>query len=73
MNDMSGRFTHATAIELEAPHFGAFSRLSPPKAFSDATARVENALAELLAAEAALERQLGDLRAYMKSAPMLAN
>lgn len=71
MNDMSGRFHEATVLSLETGEFSGLGRLNAPKAFSEATARVEDALAQLLAAEAALERQLGDLRAYMKSAPLL--
>ena len=66
MNDMSGRFEIAEA--LHTFEFGA-GRLSPPRAFAEATARVEDALAELRAAEFALERQLSDLRSYMKATP----
>jgi hypothetical protein len=64
MNDMSGNFADATPIR----HFAAPARaprLAAPRAFSEASALVEEALGQLRAAENALERQLGDLRAYM--------
>ena len=66
MNDMSGRFDIAES--LHTFDFAGNARLSPPRAFTEATARVEDALAELRAAEYALERQLSDLRSYMKGA-----
>lgn len=68
MNDMSGRFADATPISFVP----AGVRLDPPRAFAEATARVEDALAQLLAAEHALERQLGDLRAYLTSPSVAA-
>ena len=42
-------------------------RLPPSRSFSDATAQVQAALDELRAAEVALERQLSDLRSYMRT------
>ena len=39
--------------------------LPPAKPFAEASARVDAALDELRIAEAALERQLSDLRGYM--------
>lgn len=65
MNDMSGRFVHGTPIHFSPETI--CSHLSSPRAFAEAAARVEDALAQLLAAEHALERQLGDLSAYIKS------
>ena len=67
MNDMSGNFTNATPIH-HFSHVGLpvkAARLAPPRAFSEAAALMEDALAQLRTAESALERQLGDLRAYM--------
>jgi len=50
------------------------TRLPPPNSLSEANALVEAALDELRAAEVALERQLSDLRGYMRlndiSAPL---
>ncbi len=69
MNDMSGSFSDAMPLPcLPAGK----SRLAPPRAFSEATALVEDALNQLRAAETALERQLGELRNYMrpKNQPM---
>ena len=40
--------------------------LPPPKSFAEASALVEAALGELRAAELALEKQLSDLRGYMR-------
>lgn len=56
-----------------APALGA-SVLPPPKSFAEASALVEAALDELRAAEVSLERQLSDLRGYMRdnSVPALA-
>ncbi len=54
-------YSSATAIPT-APA----SRLPPPKSFAEASALVEAALGELRAAEVALERQLSDLRGYMR-------
>ena len=68
MNDMSGNFTSATPIQHFA-HIGLpakAERLAPPRAFSEASALMDDALAQLRAAENALERQLGDLRAYIQ-------
>jgi len=42
-------------------------RLPPPRSFSEASAQVQTALDELRAAEVALERQLSDLRSYMRT------
>ncbi len=42
-------------------------RLPPPKSFAEASALVEAALGELRAAEVALERQLSDLRGYLRT------
>jgi hypothetical protein len=41
-------------------------RLGPAPSFNEATARVEEALNGLRAAEASLERQLSDLRRYLR-------
>ncbi|MDB5570326.1 MAG: hypothetical protein JWN93_1509 [Hyphomicrobiales bacterium] len=41
-------------------------RLPPPRSFSEATASIQAALDELRAAEAALDTQLADLRAYIR-------
>ncbi len=40
--------------------------LPPPESFAEASAAVEAALGELRAAEVALERQLSELRGYMR-------
>ena len=68
MNDMSGSFTDAMPIRnfAAAGASARAPRLAPPRAFSEASALVEDALAQLRATETALERQLGDLRAYIK-------
>lgn len=42
-------------------------QLAPPRAFAEATASVEEALDELRAAEAALERHLSELRSYIRT------
>jgi hypothetical protein len=41
-------------------------RLSPARSFQDASASIEAALAQLQRAEDSLERQLADLRSYMR-------
>jgi hypothetical protein len=41
-------------------------RLPPPSSFSEATASIQAALDQLRAAEAALDNQLADLRAYIR-------
>jgi hypothetical protein len=41
-------------------------RLSPARSFQDASASIEAALAQLQKAEDSLERQLADLRSYMR-------
>ena len=41
-------------------------RLAPAGSFQEATASIEAALAQLQRAEESLERQLTDLRAYMR-------
>ncbi len=71
MNDMSGSFADAMPIRHFSPAGvnPRAARLAPPRAFSEASALVEDALAQLRATETALERQLGDLRAYMKKSP----
>jgi hypothetical protein len=53
-------------ISSFAPHQPATNRLAPSKTFAEASALVEEALNELRAAEIALERQLSDLRGYMR-------
>jgi hypothetical protein len=42
-------------------------RMPPSSSFAEATALVESALGELRDAEAALERQLADLRDYLRA------
>ena len=44
-------------------------RLGPAPSFNEAAARVEEALDALRAAEESLERQLSDLRRYLRSSP----
>ena len=44
-------------------------RLEPAPSCLEASARVEAALDDLRAAEASLERQLGDLRRYLREGP----
>ncbi len=47
-------------------------RLGPAPSFNEATARVEEALNALRAAEESLELQLSDLRRYLHSFPVEA-
>ncbi len=73
MNDMSGRFLAGTAVEAPVEGIGfAHRRLTAPRAFVDAASLVDDALVQLRAAEHALERQLGDLRAYLASPASVA-
>ena len=74
MNDMSGRFLAGTAVDFPMDSFNLrSSRLSPPRAFAEAAALIDNALVELRAVEHALERQLGDLTSYLKAPSTTTN
>ena len=74
MNDMSGRFLAGTAVDFPMDGFNLrSSRLSPPRAFAEAAALIDNALVELRAVEHALERQLGDLTSYLKTPSTTTN
>ena len=57
-------------LDPAAPALDLSRRLGPAPSFNDATARVEEALDALRAAEASLERQLSDLRLYLRNAPI---
>jgi hypothetical protein len=52
-----------------APALDLSRRLGPAPTFNEATARVEEALDALRAAEESLERQLSDLRRYLHGKP----
>ena len=53
-------------LASSAPIFDFPRRLGPSASFHEASARVEAALDELRAAEASLERQLAELRHYLR-------
>jgi hypothetical protein len=56
-------------LDPASPCLDLSRRLGPAPSFDEATARVEEALDALRAAEESLERQLSDLRHYLRSGP----
>jgi hypothetical protein len=61
---MENAVTRPEPVCAVEPRFA--QRLSPARSFQDASASIEAALAQLQRAEDSLERQLADLRSYMR-------